>query len=127
MEDPALMNQDLAHDDDDDDAPLGTADAVNAAPGGGGAVATPDSRPSPPPPETDQEAAERAAAMAEVHVMEGANHHAASRRGAGARNPVSDQAIMGAVGGDNAVDAHQVLDESGELVRQAFVEFLQNL
>jgi hypothetical protein len=125
MEDPALMNQDLAHD-DDDDAPRGTADAVNAAPGGG-AVATPDSRPPPPLPETDQEAAERAAAMAEVHVMEGANHHAASRRGAGARNPVSDQAIMGAVGGDNAVDAHQVLDESGELVRQAFVEFLQNL
>jgi hypothetical protein len=80
-------------------------------------VATPEH----PRDESPQERAERAAAAAEVAVMEGAN---ASRRTQ--RNPNADAALMGATGTEDAVAPLQTLDESGELVRQAFVEFLQN-
>jgi predicted metal-dependent phosphoesterase TrpH len=74
-------------------------------------------------PESRQEIAEQAAARAEVAVMEGPN----TTNGRGTqRNTTADQALLGAINNDT-VDAHnQVLDESGELVRQAFAEFLQN-
>eukprot|EP00536_Pseudo-nitzschia_multiseries_P018406 jgi/Psemu1/321321/estExt_fgenesh1_pm.C_24880001 len=66
--------------------------------------------------------------------MEGGTNNAASGRGGGGagrgRDPAADRALMGvadaADGGDNIVAAHEVLDESGELVRAAFLEFLQN-
>ncbi|KAG7351706.1 replicative DNA helicase [Nitzschia inconspicua] len=125
MEDPATAAMDDGW--ADDDGPMGTADdndnddpMMRNTTTNNNNVATPESA----RPETDLERAERAAAAAEVAVMEGTN--AGAQRRAGSRNPVSDQAIMGAVNGDDAVDAHQVVDESGELVRQAFVEFLQN-
>ena len=52
-------------------------------------------------------------------------------RGGGGRDAQADRALMGAADaggvGDGIVAAHEVLDESGELVRGAFEEFLQNL
>jgi hypothetical protein len=127
MEDPILFHQDEDADMTStryNNGPMGTTTMASTTAVVRG-VATPESRP-----ETDQERAERAAAAAEVAVMEsvtnGGTTNATGGRSA-SRNPISDQAIMGAVGGEDGVDAHQVWDENGELVRQAFVEFLQNL
>lgn len=74
------------------------------------------------------EEAEAAAAAAEVAVMEsGPNNNARGNRG---RDPVADRALMGATNnagdGEDGVEAHEATDESGELVRGAFEEFLQN-
>ena len=72
----------------------------------------------PPPvatPEDDDDAHEAAAAAAEVAAM---------GRGRRGRDTTADEALMGAVGGDEGVGSFELLDESGELVRQAFLQFL---
>lgn len=71
------------------------------------------------------EEAEAAAAAAEVAVMEGPHNTSRQR---GGRDPTADRALMGATGdgGEDVIEAHQATDESGELVRGAFEEFLQN-
>ena len=74
---------------------------------------------------TDAQAiAEAAAAAAEVTLMEGPHNQ---RRHNG-RDPTADRALMGATANDSEdlVAAHEATDESGELVRGAFEEFLQN-
>lgn len=114
--------------DDDDYLPAMSGEADPTPP----VVATPESRNTNTTPrdyddEDPLEAAEAAAAAAEVAAMEGGQNEGGNRRG---RDPTADRALMGAHdaadGGDNVVAAHEVLDESGELVRGAFLEFLQN-
>jgi hypothetical protein len=133
MEDPTLQqrqrrdDQDLWSDDDGDEEGPTTSTTAAAAMDSTVvdviAASPTDHRRS------RQEIAEQAAARAEVAVLEGtaASSLGTTGRGGGTqRNVAADQALLGAVNND-AVDAHNdVLDESGELVRQAFVEFLQN-
>ena len=75
------------------------------------------------------EEAEAAAAAAEVAVMESGPNNGNARGNRG-RDPVADRALMGATNnagdGEDGVEAHEATDESGELVRGAFEEFLQN-
>jgi hypothetical protein len=59
---------------------------------------------------------EAAAAAAEVAAME----RGPNARG---RDPTGDEALMGAIG-EEGVGNLEVVDESGELVRQAFLQFL---
>jgi hypothetical protein len=59
---------------------------------------------------------EAAAAAAEVAAME----RGPNARG---RDPTGDEALMGATG-EEGVGNLEVVDESGELVRQAFLQFL---
>jgi hypothetical protein len=79
-------------------------------------VATPDTEGTRRNTTSDEDDREAAAAAAEVAVMEGGN----SRR----RDPTGDQALMGALNDDGGVPIDAV-DESGELVQQAFLQFLQ--
>jgi hypothetical protein len=135
MEDP-IQAQDPDYDDgetetwsDDngegggDVGPLTTTTTTAPQPGAAVVVVDASSPTRQQQPESRQEIAEQAAARAEVAVMEGPN----TTNGRGTqRNTTADQALLGAINNDT-VDAHnQVLDESGELVRQAFAEFLQN-
>lgn len=85
-------------------------------------MATPESRRSNAPLDPLEEA-EAAAAAAEVSLMEG--NQTTNNRG---RDQNADRALMGgnADGVDDGIRAHEATDESGELVRGAFEEFLQN-
>ena len=67
------------------------------------------------------EEAEAAAAAAEVALLDG-NFNNTNNRG---RDPNADRALMGTTD-DDGIRAHEATDESGELVRGAFEEFLQN-
>ena len=93
------------------------------------ATATPESRPPQAPIDYEDplEAAEAAAAAAETAVLEGRFNQTTRR---GGRDPTADRAIMGANrnvdGAEDGVQAVEATDESGELVRGAFEEFLQN-
>ena len=68
------------------------------------------------------EEAEAAAAAAEVALLDG-NFNNTNNRG---RDSNADRALMGTDAGDDGIRAHEATDESGELVRGAFEEFLQN-
>jgi hypothetical protein len=72
----------------------------------------------PPVATPEQDHAEAAAAAAEVAAME--------QRNTRGRDPTGDQALMGASNDDGNVDTFEATDESGELVRQAFLQFLQD-
>lgn len=87
-------------------------DGENAAPA---AAASEEASSDLPQVATPEDAA---AAAAEVLALE---QNTRNRR----RDPTGDQALMGATGTDaGAVGAFEVVDESGELVRQAFLQFL---
>jgi hypothetical protein len=73
-----------------------------------GQVATPDNQ--------NYEDAEAAAAAAEVAAM-------TQQTGGRGRDPTADQAIMGATN-DEGVAGMEARDESGELVHNAFLQFL---
>ena len=68
---------------------------------------------------------EAAAAAAEVAAME--QQQDRNINGTAAR--AGDQAIMGATGNatDDGVEGHENVDELGEMIRQAFLEFLGEL
>mmetsp|Transcript_35493 Transcript_35493/g.85907 ORF Transcript_35493/g.85907 Transcript_35493/m.85907 type:complete len:1130 (-) Transcript_35493:2-3391(-) len=84
------------------------------------------------PPRLDpREEAERAAAAAEVAAQSvgaggGGGAGMAMGQRANSRNVTADQALMGVTATDGNADAFEVHDESAALVREAFVEFLQN-
>jgi hypothetical protein len=73
-------------------------------------VATPENQ------NQNYEDAEAAAAAAEVAAM-------AQQTGGRGRDPAADQAIMGATN-DEGVAGMEARDESGELVHNAFLQFL---
>jgi hypothetical protein len=89
----------------------GGNDAADDVPAASGAAADEPPLPQVATPE------DAAAAAAEVLALE---QNTRNRR----RDPTGDQALMGATGGDGVVGAFEVVDESGELVRQAFLQFL---
>lgn len=60
-----------------------------------------------------------AAAAAEVSVMERGGR-------ANRRDPTGDEALIGATGNADGVGSFEVIDESGELVKDRFLEFLVN-
>lgn len=62
--------------------------------------------------------AEQLAAAAEVDVMEGPARQ---------RDLAQQQALMGATGDADGVAGFEVHDESGELVRERFLQFLTSL
>lgn len=64
-------------------------------------------------------------AVAATPKSEAAAEVAAMERGPNARgpDPTGDEALMGAIG-EEGVGNLEVVDESGELVRQAFLQFL---
>ena len=118
MEDPIIQNNNPADADDAneyDDFNQNTHDDDQEQRN----VATPEQQQRE---ESPRERAERAAAAAEVAVMDTSGTARRTQR-----NPQADAALMGATAlTQDAVAPVQTLDESGELVRQAFVEFLQN-
>jgi len=61
---------------------------------------------------------EVAQAMAEVAAMEGGG------RGARQNDRAGEEALMGAAAAGDGVEGFEVTDESGELVKQRFLEFL---
>lgn len=67
----------------------------------------------------EDDAGEVAAAAAEVSVMERGGR-------ANRRDPTGDEALIGATGNADGVGAFEVVDESGELVKARFLEFLVN-
>lgn len=128
--------------DDDDYRPSMSGEASSPQGNRGAVVATPESRRSgvsdgnPSRNNNNEtnysdplEEAEAAAAAAEVAVME-SGPNSGNARGNRGRDPVADRALMGATNnagdGEDGVEAHEATDESGELVRGAFEEFLQN-
>jgi hypothetical protein len=92
---------------DDDDGSYQTAQTIQQEN---------DAPPLPPiaTPEDDQNEAQ--AAAAEVAAME-----RPTNRG---RDPTADEALMGAAPNEDGVAGFEIVDESGELVRQAFLQFL---
>ena len=76
--------------------------------------------PEPPAMPSPEEAAEAARAAAEVAAMEPT---ANGRR----RDPTGDEAVMGAAANEEGVAGFEVTDETGEHVRQRFVDFLASL
>jgi hypothetical protein len=114
-----------AHDDEDQDYDEDAASSVEGTrpmtsqqqEQGARGVATPDTEGTRRNTTSDEDDREAAAAAAEVAVMEGGNN---SRR----RDPTGDQALMGALNEEGGVP-FEVVDESGELVQQAFLQFLQ--
>jgi hypothetical protein len=86
-------------------------------------VADPEPVPAAAPPDADA-----AEAAAEVAAMMGVNPANIGRQRAGAggggrqRDPTADEAVMGAAG--EGVGGFEILDESGELVRARFLQFL---
>jgi hypothetical protein len=93
---------------DDPDSPLPTTTNGRGDDQAPAPVATPDNQ--------NYDGAEAAAAAAEVAAM------ARQTDGRG-RDPTADQAIMGA-SNDEGVAGMEATDESGELVHQAFLQFL---
>ena len=64
---------------------------------------------------------EAAQAAAAVEAMDGARQNATRNDRAG------EQAVMGAMAAEDGVAGFEVTDESGELVKQRFVQFLGSL
>lgn len=124
-----MMNEGELYDDDDYRPAMSGEPDEPTTNNNNAMVATPESRRSNPNNTDEQqgpldphEEAEAAAAAAEVAVMEGVQRN--NRSG---RDPNADRALMGAaLGEEDGVRAHEATDESGELVRGAFEEFLQN-
>ena len=69
---------------------------------------------------TPEQAAEAAAAAAELATLE------AGGAGGRGRNTAGEQALMGASNEDGNVNGYEVVDESGDMVSAAFVDFLMN-
>lgn len=89
-------------------------------------LATPDQQNGANDHEDDEfQQREAAAAAAEVAAME----RQQDRNVIGGAARAGDQAIMGATGNatDDGVEGHENVDELGEMIRQAFLEFLGEL
>lgn len=95
-------------DDDSLDSPLPARTNAQEDGDAPAQVATPDDQ--------NYDEAEAAAAAAEVATM-------ARQTDARGRDPSADQAVMGALN-DEGVAGIEAVDESGELVHQAFLQFL---
>lgn len=68
---------------------------------------------------TPEQAAEAAAAAAELATLE-----APGGGGGRGRNLAGDQALMGASNEDGNVAGFEIIDESGDMVASAFLDFL---
>ena len=105
-------------------------DPRNTTPSSGGdgsnpRLATPDQQNGANDEDDEFQQREAAAAAAEVVAME----RQQDRNVIGGAARAGDQAIMGATGNatDDGVEGHENVDELGEMIRQAFLEFLGEL
>jgi len=117
------VNDRLLNDEDDDDYLPAGVSAQTGGPSTLPTVATPEDNNNNRRNNDDgddEDEREIAAAAAEVSVM---CQNSRTQR----RDPTGDEAMIGATGNADGVGAFEMVDESGELVKDRFLQFLMEL